>query len=555
MKMKRILALTLCAVTAGSMAALAGCSKEVKGVIRDPKTINVKMMNAGYGSAWLLEIAEKFETLYANEGYKVNVMTPQEGYANATALSEMGLGAETGIDLVLTAGVYPNDVASGTYAGCAETLNDVYDSKPINFDGSEGETTIKELSASNARRLKYGSDYYDFYWYGTPSGLVVNKTVLASYNITEMPRTTDEMIEIYNTIIATSSSTGVYPVTWAGDNAYGYALNPLYTHTAQMMGVEAYDDFFALDSVLNEDGTVKADGWKIYQNEDFKPIIETLTQLYDVLYSYPESETQKHDVAHSQLMMGRAAFMFDGMYFYNEVKANFGSKLGDVDFIRTPVISALGVKLFGSGTSYNLSDEQCDDILSYMVKLVDENKTLEEIESLTEAQFSVALEAEDVERVYEARRTNYRNYQADAYIIKGSEKAEISKLLLRMLASEDASNVMVKYGMPSAYTAVDAPDNVDQFLKSGYTIAKEDIYNASSVMYVDSVRKGANIFLLFGEMASIARDINATIGVPTGGLSARNYATIAQDYYNKMVAAAQSGWKGRIEQQGGYTVK
>ena len=553
MKTKRIVALTLCAVAMSGMAAFSGCGQTVKGVKKDPKTVNVKMTNAGYGSAWLKEIAEKFETLYASEGYKINVMTPQEGYANATALSEMGLGAETGIDLVLTSGVYPEDVASGTYAGCAETLNDIYDSKPINFDGSYGEKTLKELSESNSRRLKYGSDYYDFYWYGAPSGLVVNKTVLAGYNITEMPRTTDELLGIYDAMIPTAKSTGVYPVTWAGDNAYGYALNPLYTHTAQMMGVEAYDDFFALDSTQNEDGSVKADGWKIYQNEDFKPIIQTLTQLYDVLYSYPESETQKHDVAHSQLMMGRAAFMFDGLYFYNEVKANFGSKLGDIDFLRTPVISALGVKLKLDGSGADKA--KCDDILSYMIKLVDEEKTQEEIKTQTETQFSVTLTDEQVKWVWEARRTGSCNYQADAYVIKGSGKADIAKLFLRMLASEDAAKVQVKYGMPNAYTQVDAPADVDQFLKSGYTIAKQNGYNVSSVMYVDSVRKGANIFLLFGEMASIARDISAAIGVPANGLAGRDYVAIAESYYNKMVTAAQSGWAGRIKDQGGYVIK
>lgn len=552
MKMKRMAALTLCAVAATGMMGFSGCG-DVRGVVKDSKTLNIKMMNAGYGQAWLLEIAQKFEALYAEEGYKVNALKPQEGYQGATALSEMGLGAETGIDLVLTAGVYPEDVAQGTYADSAVTLNDVYDSKPINFDGTEGETTIKELGAGNARRLKYNGDYYDFYWYGSPSGMVVNKKVLEGYNVTEMPRTTNELLEIYDTMIAQSAKTGVYPVTWAGDNAYGYALNPLYTHTAQMMGVEAYDDFFALDSVVNEDGSVKADGWKIYQNEDFKPILQTLTQLYDALYSYPGSETQKHDVAHSQVMMGRAAFMFDGSYFYNEVKANFGSKLDDIDFIRTPVISELGVKLKLDGSGADKA--KCDEILSYMIKAVDKNKTLEQIKISTETQFSVTLTADQVARVWEARRTSYTNFQADAYVIKGTGKEDIAKLFLRMLASEDAAETQVKYGMPNAYTKVAVPTDQKQFLQSVYTIRNESEYLASSVMYVDSVRKGANIFLIFGEMASLVRDINASIGVPSNGLSGRDYVAIANTYYNKMVASAQKDWKSRITEQGGYIVK
>ena len=147
MKMKRILAGTLCGVSLFGCLTATACGDQV---ITDGKTINVRMVNAGYGSAWFEEIAEKFELLYAEEGYKVNLLEPENSLQAQTALNEMRLDYDMQkIDLYFTAGVYVESVLDKNFGDCAEEITDMYSQGAINFDGSVEETAIKDTAGGS----------------------------------------------------------------------------------------------------------------------------------------------------------------------------------------------------------------------------------------------------------------------------------------------------------------------------------------------------------------------------------------------------------------------
>ena len=531
MKMKRGLALALCAMMASGVTAAVGCSAPDE-TSKDPLTINVKMIDGGYGSAWIEEINEKFEALYKEEGYKVNIMTPIEGYSGNMALSEMRNNVN-GIDLFISEGVDVDDVLDEDYGVCVANLNDVYNSKAINFDGTESEQTIKDSSKGIHNYVKSGDDFYAYYWYQSPSALVVNTSLLAEYSeITELPRTTDELFEMYDIILDSYEEVGAYPIAWGGDNAYGYTLNPLFTHMVQMLGVEEYDELFSLDYVLNQDGTVKRDGWKKTASEDLVDILEVYFHLFDTEYSTVGSLAQRHDDAHAQVMMNRAVFTFDGSYFINEVREDFSTKLNSVDYIKVPVISALGVKLGLDGNA-GANEAKCDEVLSCMVKLVDEGKTKEQIKSATESACSVTLTDEQVNRVYEARRSAYFALRSSAYISNESseQKTEISKLFLRMLASQDAADLKAKYGLCSAYATGKLESDELTFIKSAQKIAASTDYITSTDFYVGSVRKQcARLFLIPSLGAAFVKDAMAIMG-NVDNVKDRDYAYYANAYY------------------------
>ena len=560
MKMKKGISLVLCMVMAGSM--FTGC-KAPSETSSDPLTINVKMIDGGYGAAWIEEIKEKFENLYNDEGYKVNVMTPEESYSGSKALSEMRNNVN-GIDLFITEGVDVDDVLDDDYGICAVNLNDVYNAKAINFDGSESEKSIKETSKGIHKYVSSGDDFYAYYWYKSPSALVVNTALLAEYpQITEMPRTTDELFEMYDIILDAYNQVGAYPIAWAGDNAYGYTLNPLFTHMAQMMGVEEYDQLFSLDYVLNQDGTVKSDGWKKTANEDLVDILEVYFHLFDTEYSTVGSLAQRHDDAHSQVMMKRAVFTFDGSYFFNEVREDFSKKLGDVDFIKVPVISALGVKLGLDGNG-GTDEAKCDEVLSYMVKLVDENKTKEQIKAETESACSVTLTQEMVNRVYEARRSGFFGLRSGAYISSESTdtKADIAKLFLRMLASQDAADVKAKYSLCSAYATGELKEEEFTFIKSAQNIIASTDYITSTDFYVGSVRKQCQrIYLIPSLGANSINDVMSLMG-SIDDVKQRDYAYYANAYYygssalgiKGILPSAESNWATYMG-YGGYKIE
>lgn len=531
LKWKRSMSLALCMAISGSVFTAAGCSGTDE-TSSDPLTINVKMIDGGYGSAWIEEVKEKFEALYKDDGYKVNIMTPVEGYSGSQALSEMRNNVN-GIDLFVTEGVDVDDVLDEEYGVCAVNLNDVYNSKAINFDGTESEQTIKATSEGIHKYVSSGNDFYAYYWYKSPSALVVNTSLLAEYSeITEMPRTTDELFEMYDIILDAYDEVGAYPIAWGGDNAYGYTLNPLFTHMVQMFGVEEYDQLFSLDYALNEDGTVKRDGWKKTANEDLIDILEVYFHLFDKEYSTVGSEAQRHDDAHAQVMMNRAVFTFDGSYFLNEVRENFSTKINNVDFIKVPVISALGVKLGLDGNN-GADKAKCDEVLSCMVKLVDEGKTKAQIKTETESACSVTLTDEMVDRVYEARRSGYFGLRSSAYISNEStaDKTKIAKLFLRMLASQDAADAKAKYSLCSAYATGELRSEEAPFIKSAQDIIASTDYITSTDFYVGSVRKQCQrLFLIPSLAANSIKDAVALMGT-IEDVKTRDYAYYANAYY------------------------
>ncbi len=562
MKMKKSLALALCAMVASGAFTAVGCSGTDE-TSDDPLTINVKMIDGGYGSAWIEEIKEKFEALYKDEGYKVNIMTPVEGYSGSQTLSEMRNNVN-GVDLFISEGVDVDDVLDEDYGVCAVKLNDVYNSKAINFDGTENERTIKDSSEEIRKYVSSGDDFYAYYWYQSPSALVVNTSLIAEYSeITELPRTTDELFEMYDIILDAYEEVGAYPIAWGGDNAYGYTLNPLFTHMVQMFGVKEYDELFSLDYVLNQDGTVKRDGWKKTANEDLVDILEVYFHLFDTEYSTVGSLAQRHDDAHAQVMMNRAVFTFDGSYFINEVREDFSTKLNNVDCIKVPVISALGVKL-GLDGNQGEDEAKCDEVLSCMVKLVDEGKTKEQIKSATESACSVTLTDEQVNRVYEARRSGYFGLRSSAYISSESsqQKTDIAKLFLRMLASQDAADLKAKYGLCSAYATGELESDELSFIKSAQEIAATTDYITSTDFYVGSVRKQCQrLFLIPSLGANSIKDVMAIMG-NVNNVKDRDYAYYAEAYYygstslgiKGILPSAEANWETYMG-YGGYKLE
>lgn len=555
--MKKFFRALLCATMAAVCVLPVAACGGTRGVIKDGKTVNIAIAKAGYGMNWLREIADKFETLYADEGYKINILEPRAGLVNATALSELRLGTSTGVDMYFTAGVYPSDVIDPNFGVCAETLDDVFSKGAINFDGSVDETPIENRMDPNFQKyLKANEHYYDFYYYVAPCGIVANKKVLAAYGITQLPRTTDELFECYDKIYygangkGGSLTTKVYPTTWGGANAYGYPLFSLYTYLSQIMGEEEYEKFFAMDDLLVGSNTIDAQGYQMYENSEIQEVLEAFIQQYDVMYSHPGSSSQRHDVAHSQIMRGLAAFMSNGEFFFNEVKMNFASALDDVTFMASPVISALGTKLKLDGTGNN--PERCDEILRHMIKLIDEDRTLSETKTATESQFGISLTEEQVQNVFVARRTMFKQTQSDTYIVKDSPVKEVAKLFMRMLASSDAATVMSKYAMGSAYAPADILDDDYEFIKSAKKILNDNEHGVSLLMYIGSVRKKTNLYILPGYDATVAVKIASEIGVVQTPAD-RNYAELAEHYFETVKNDARTNWE-KYMNRGGYTL-
>ena len=87
--MKKILSMAMAVLMAfGGLLTCVGCRVK-DNIADDDKTINVRLYKAGFGERFLYEFKDKFEEAYAEEGYKFNILTPQQSHAGSPMVDEM----------------------------------------------------------------------------------------------------------------------------------------------------------------------------------------------------------------------------------------------------------------------------------------------------------------------------------------------------------------------------------------------------------------------------------------------------------------------------------
>ncbi len=448
-KVGKIIALVLSVLmTICTMGALTSCKKEKI----DPKTIVIKVRRAGFGTDWLYEMKGKFETAFAKEGYKVIIRTPDNAIKGDTLIKEMALGYDsTKVDLYISTDATPDAVGKeGNYGVLVENLEkDVYDKPAISYDGTEEQKTVRQkISAKTVEYMtdKHG-ELYGFSWAQTSAGLVVNKTKLQAYGL-EYPKTTNEMFDCFDKIycgyneVENSVISRTYPITYISGGS-GYGMVFLYALMAQY-DIDEYNKFWTFMDVDETGASVKLSDKECQELFDDPMLYEMMKVAYrafDLNISAPGSGSQNVSQAQAKIMSNvndGAVFMFNGDWMLNEVKLDYRNQLKDIDFINFPVLSAVGTKVFGKNTAYKFDDAKCEELLSYIVGLVDENKSLDEIVASVKEEKGVTIAKEDAKEVARARGVTYaRGPEHVAYITKGSPKKDIASLFLRMMSSDD----------------------------------------------------------------------------------------------------------------------
>ena len=63
-------------LSVATLLCSAACGGSGDKIDRSETTISVRAHKGGYGTSYLNKLKEKFETLYADKGYKVQILTP-----------------------------------------------------------------------------------------------------------------------------------------------------------------------------------------------------------------------------------------------------------------------------------------------------------------------------------------------------------------------------------------------------------------------------------------------------------------------------------------------
>lgn len=495
-KMKTVLLYVLSMLLC--VSCLSGCGDRDK-VTKDEKFVNVRVFKGGYGADWIYELKDKFEAVYADEGYKVNILTPSYDISGDNVLNELYEGNQkSGVDLYFTANLPVKLVTDGDYGMLVEDLTDTVWNKPaIDFSGKEEPQTVAEKLVKGMEESVTGDDgrRYAFSWVQSIGGMVVNTRKLAQYGLS-LPRTTDEMFACFDTIykgttyngttIGDSETTKTFPITYVqGSN--GYTLCMLNAMLAQYEGIAGFNRFWSMQEA---DGTRMIDnGYEVLSSQGVLEMLTAAFRTFDPKISAYGSSTQDVDQAQAKIMKdgNGAVFMCNGDWMLNEVKFTYKNQLNDIEFINFPVISALGTKLFGPGTGYALDAADCDELLSYIIGLVDENKSLEEIGQTVSAEKGIDVAEADIRAVAEARGLYYsRGVEHVAYIAKDALGKTPAELFLRMYASDDFAKVFIDKSngsTPYAPASASADTSEYKFVKQAAGIATN--------RYVEVIQSGA----------------------------------------------------------------
>lgn len=508
MKLKRAMVCVIAAITAVAAVGFGGCGRD--NIVDDENTLNISIYKAGYGDAYIRAMAAKFEEIYYEEGYKVNIVESAETVLGGEVVNELMLGEMNRIDMYFSGQFSATDLiskAKETGYDLVEDLSDIYDLHPITLTGEEEtaktieekiDPMAKKYMIYEGREEEYNGQYFFFPLYKSPTSICVNLQVLEDYSI-DIPLTTDELIDAVEKIAATSEETEVYPISWAGLNAYTYWHCCEDLWMAQYEGEDRY-----LQTVTMNGFEDPLDAVQVYDWEGYPLSLTVMDTMLNLDYAAPNTINMGHGNAQHLFITGKAAFMANSGWLHNEMSANYSQYMDDIIMIRMPIITDLGVKLELDGNG-GTDRDKCDDVLHDIVAGIDAEKDDATIAAEAGAENGVTVDPADVARVREARYLMYdRGVTNQAIISNFSTKKDIAKLFLRMFASDDAAEYLLTFANATSPFILNEPldySNASQFVQSAMEMCDERFTGLNRAFSGECLRQDALVELFYGDTA------------------------------------------------------
>ena len=421
--------------------------------------LSICVFNGGYGTEWLKQMAESYESIHPGVKVKIETtVTPED----TRTLVESG---KSNHDIVMLNINFFNVAAKNKLV----SLNDIYEKAP------EGESmTIAEKVGENVVNYYTQDDnIYQMSWAGGRTGLCYNETVLDEAfgaGKWEVPTTTDELIQLCNAL----KGKGYYSFSFCAEEDYwDYCL---FGWTAQYMGYEEYFDYFS-GVYKNESGEkVSAD---ISKSDEFltateKGKLEALTLLETLTkesngYSHPDSDVMNFMEA-QQAFLGwgfdddktKVAMTPNGDWLENETEYMLSQNPQTIKMMKLPVISSI--------------IDECETI--------QDDATLQKVVDFVDGNESAAptgVSEEDIARIREARNTYHSLSLSQAMAIpSSSDHVELAKDFMVYMCSEQAQQIFSQTlkGVTMAYGF--NPTNVSTIKMSEFQKSVYDCYGGDT---------------------------------------------------------------------------
>ena len=451
-----ILALT---VIGGSMMGATSCGKEEN----DLNTLYVSIINKGYGTEWMNTLMGKFlqsDAKYANYDYEII-----NSYDDETTKTQVESGAEyCNYDLVFHGG--NSNHISETYLA---DLSSVYD---MSYKDSILSSYLQESVISLFERKDENGNvrYNSIPWTSSGSGILVNYDLVnaklgADWEKQYPCRTTEEFL----VFIKALKDKGVAPFVITPEDHF---YHPMYeTWWAQYEGMAGVENYYkALYTDVNGD---VVEGPEAFLQPGILQSLKVMEKIFTVENNYALYGTSF--AMETAYMEGKGAMIVNGSWMKNEQVGKNGYNAIDMRFIKTPVISALGVKLglseFTTTTGENVADvnytisneSKFIEVIDYVDAVLAGNVSVEKPAGVSEA---VLEEVKDARRMVYSE-LDYSNACVPSYSLKKDVSIEFLKWMYSDAGHKEYISAMGGLFLPVKNTlAQDASIALDGFAAS-----------------------------------------------------------------------------------------
>lgn len=416
---KRNKILSLLLITVLFTSCLTGCggkttnSNEEGAKGNTATDIQISVWNAGLGVDWVEALIEGFEKKHPE--YNVTYT----GSASLTAVS-----ATFGMPDVDTTDLYMTFVETDTTY--LEPLDDVL---AATADGEQ--KAIGEKFNPGYLELAVAKDghYYTLTSGGGVLNFVYNKELFEEAGISQLPRTTDELTVVCDTLY----SAGITPLCHYANGGYYAFLDQVFM--AQYDGIDyVKNNFYAC---TDENGTSPSK--EVFLKQDGRYYaLKAYEKFVTPEYTMVGSNSKSHTEIQTEFLQGKAAMMYNGSWMENEMKAyETGGKF--VQF-KTPVLSAIINKL----TTIK-SDGELRRVITAIDQVTDGEKKLEDFASGDNYVIgNLTVSAKDWDAVYTARNIAATNFSGEcAFIPSYSQAKEGAKEFLKYMYSDEGYQIRV----------------------------------------------------------------------------------------------------------------
>lgn len=448
-KKTRILTLLLSTVVAASY--FTGCgdiNADDSGKHLDNSNatnVELAIWNSGSGTKWLDNMIEAFE----DEHPEYHVTYNASASIN-TVNASFGMEDVDNTDLYLTYVSYDtehmeplDDVLTATADGETKTIGEKFHS-----------TYIAGAQAKDGH-------YYTLSFRGGVIGFVYNKEIFEKAGIRQLPRTTDELVVVCDTLY----SSGYTPLCHFYNGGYYTYLDQAFM--AQYDGVGYYVNNFygCTDAAGNSPsiGVLTAKDGRYYALKAYEEFITPE-------YTLTGSNTKSHTEIQTEFLNDRAAMMLNGSWMEYEMKG-----IGSVEkfaMMRLPVLSDIVNKL---------TTVKSEKLLRELVTAIDQVTSKEkELSDFASGDDYIVggqtVSAEDWAYVSAARNTVSSNFAGEvAYIPKYSNAKEGAKEFLKFLYSDRGLKIYAETVQSPRPISLSTGEEIDisgfsNFAKSQYEL-------------------------------------------------------------------------------------